>query len=146
MKVYIAAPLFSEAELEFNKKLDKYLTSLAFETFLPQRDGYKLYELVKVMSEKKAKKLIFQKDFEEIEKSDIIVFVMDGRVPDEGACVEIGLAYPLGKECIGLKTDARSLIQGIDNPLIIGVLKSRIAKSFEELKLYLEGLRSSLQE
>ena len=146
MKIYIAAPLFSEAELEFNKKLDKYLTSLGFETFFPQRDGYKLDELMKVMSEKKAEKLIFQKDFEEIEKSDIVVFVMDGRVPDEGACVEVGAAYVLGKECIGIKTDVRSLIQGIDNPLIIGVLKSRIGKTFKELKLYLEGLRSPLQE
>lgn len=141
MRIYIAAPLFSEAELEFNKKLDKYLTNLGFETFLPQREGYKLDELMEVMSGEKAKRLIFKKDLEEIEKSDILVFVMDGRVPDEGACVEIGIAYVLGKECIGIKTDARSLIRGIDNPLIIGVLKSRIAKNFEELKLYLEELR-----
>ena len=34
----------------------------------------------------------------------------------------------------------------MDNPLISGVLKSRIAKSFEEIKLYLEGLRSSLEK
>ena len=67
-------------------------------------------------------------------------------MPDDGACVEVGIAYVLGNECIGIKTDARSLIQGIDNPLTIGVLKSRVAKSFEELKLYLEGLRISLQE
>ena len=67
-------------------------------------------------------------------------------MPDEGACVEVGAAYVLGKECISIKTDVRSLIQGIDNPLIIGVLKSRIAKTFKELKLYLEGLRSPLQE
>lgn len=81
-----------------------------------------------------------------LKKSDIVVFVMDGRVPDEGACVEVGAAYVLGKECIGIKTDARSLIHGMDNPLISGVLKSRIAKSFEEIKLYLEGLRSSLKK
>jgi len=141
MRIYIAAPLFSEAELEFNKKLDKYLTNLGFETFLPQRDGYKLDVLMEDMSGEEATRLIFKKDLEEIKKSDILVFVMDGRVPDEGACVEIGIAYILKKGCIGIKTDARSLIRGIDNPLIISVLKSRIAKNFEELKLYLEELR-----
>lgn len=58
--------------------------------------------------------MIFQKDMEEIKKSDIVVFVMDGRVPDEGACVGIGLGYAYNKECIGLKTDSRSLMDGMD--------------------------------
>lgn len=47
--------------------------------------------------------------------------LVDGRVPDEGACVELGLAYAYGKRCYGAKTDTRSLELDLDlNPLISG--------------------------
>lgn len=46
--------------------------------------------------------MIFEKDVQELKNSDVVVFNMDGRVPDEGACVEIGIGYALGKECVQL--------------------------------------------
>lgn len=137
--VYIAGPLFSKSERDFNFILDKFLKNLGFNTFLPQRDGHLLFELVNNGSTKdEAIQKIFQKDSETIKNCDLVVFVMDGRVPDEGACVEIGLAFAYNKECFGLKTDSRSLMDDMDNPLIIGALKGRIAKSFSELELLLK--------
>jgi len=110
--VYIAGPLFSKAELDFNFKLDRFLKNIGFSTFLPQRDGYLLSEIINKGIEKdKALNIIFQKDVEKIKECDIDVFIMDGGVPDEGACVEIGLAYAYNKECFGLKTDSRCLIR-----------------------------------
>ena len=132
-RIYIAGPLFSQAELEFNEKLNNLLIKSGFSTFLPQKDGYELSELVKNSEPQEASTLIFNFDLEEIKKSDILVLIMDGRVPDEGACVEVGIAYALGKECYGLKTDSRSFINSQDNPMIIGVLKGRVAHSFESL-------------
>ena len=138
--VYIAGPLFSESELEFNRRLNTFLKNLGFNTFLPQEDGHLLSELIEQGFEKdNAILMIFQKDVDKIKDSDIIVFVMDGRVPDEGACVEIGLAYAYEKECFGLKTDSRSLMSGMDNPLITGALKGRIATSFLELESFLRS-------
>jgi len=138
--VYIAGPLFSESELEFNRRLNTFLKNLGFNTFLPQEDGHLLSELMEQGFEKdNAIKMIFQMDAEKIKDSDIIVFIMDGRVPDEGACVEIGLAYAYNKECFGLKTDSRSLIGDMDNPLIVGALKGRIARSFPELEKLLKS-------
>ena len=137
-KVYIAGPLFSHAELEFNKKIDTYIQSLGFETFLPQRDGYLLTDLIPQYSNKQqAIDTIFYKDIEEIKNCDVVLLVLDGRVPDEGACVEVGLAYAYNKECIGFKSDSRSLMGDMDNPLLVGVLKGRIAKSFSELESFL---------
>ena len=137
--IYIAAPLFSDAELEFNKKLNDFLINLGFNTFFPQKDGYLLSELIDSGLEKNAAiQKIFEKDVEEIKTCDIVVFVIDGRVPDEGACVEIGLAYAYNRDCFGLKTDSRSLIDKLDNPLITGALKGRIAKSFSELEYLLK--------
>jgi nucleoside 2-deoxyribosyltransferase len=138
--VYIAGPLFSESELDFNRRINEFLKNLGFDTFLPQEDGHLLSELIEKGFEKDdAIQMIFQKDVEKIKECGIIVFVMDGRVPDEGACVEIGLAYAYNKECFGLKTDSRSLMGDMDNPLIIGALKGRIAKSFPELESFLKS-------
>ena len=54
-------------------------------------------------------------------KSDIIFMVLDGRIPDEGACVELGIAYASGKRCYGIKNDARSVEKDMDlNSMISG--------------------------
>lgn len=143
-KVYIAGPLFSHAELEFNEKIDTYLRNLGFETFLPQRDGYLLADLMaQYPSKQEAIDIIFYTDIEEIKNCDVVLFILDGRVPDEGACVEVGLAYAYDKECIGFKSDSRSLMDDMDNPLLVGVLKGRIAKSFSELESFLKEFTAS---
>jgi len=135
LNIYIAGPLFSESEIRYNLELDKFLNSLGYGTFLPQRDGFKLFDLLsKGISPSEAINTIFQKDLDVLRKSDIIVIILDGRVPDEGACIEIGFGYALGKECVGIKTDSRSLMDNLDNPLIIGTLNNRIARNFEELR------------
>lgn len=143
-KIYIAGPLFSQAEKEFNERIDKHLRDWGFETFLPQRDGYLLADLMAQFSDKQeAIDTIFYKDIEEIKGCDIVLFVLDGRVPDEGACVEVGLAYAYEKECIGFKSDSRSLMGDMDNPLLVGVLKGRIAKSISELETFFKDLVTS---
>ncbi len=141
-RIYVAGPLFSKAEMRYNEYLSEYLENLGFETFLPQRDGHKLSELLANGTAKSfAMEKIFKRDIDELQKSDIVIFVMDGRVPDEGACVEIGYAYALGKECLGLKTDSRTLMSDVDNPLITGVLKYRIARNLKELEDFLSQIK-----
>ncbi|WP_292464509.1 nucleoside 2-deoxyribosyltransferase [Methanolobus sp.] len=138
-KIYVAGPLFSIAEHEFNEKIDDNLRKMGFSTFLPQRDGHLLSSLLSEgYSKEEATKIIFEMDIHHIKNSDIVLFLLDGRVPDEGACVEIGLAYAYGKECIGYKTDSRSIMGDSDNPLIVGALKNRIAKSYHELEFMLK--------
>ncbi|MFA4861932.1 nucleoside 2-deoxyribosyltransferase [Methanoregula sp.] len=132
--VYIAGPLFSQAELDFNENVDTRLRECGYDTFLPQRDGKKLSDLIVAgISKEEAVKTIFEIDLQQIHKSDILLLIIDGRVPDEGACVELGIAYALNKECIGLKTDSRSLMDNLDNPLILGAIKGKIATSIDEL-------------
>jgi nucleoside 2-deoxyribosyltransferase len=135
--VYIAGPLFSQAELDFNEKVDELLRELGYDTFLPQRDGNTLSDLIASgKSKNDAIKTIFELDVKKIQKSDILLLILDGRVPDEGACVELGIAYALKKECVGLKTDSRSLMDNFDNPLILGALEGKIAKSISDLRNY----------
>ena len=66
---------------------------------------------------------IFNKDYEEVLKADIFFGILDGRVPDEGLAVELGIAYANKKRCYGFKTDARSIELDMDlNPMITGCL------------------------
>ena len=118
--VYFAAPLFSEGEREYNLKLVSILESYGYDVFLPQRDGFLAPELEGKTEEEKIQ-IIFEKDRDEVLKADIIFVLLDGRVPDEGACVELGIAYAVGKRCYGIKSDARSVELDMDlNPMITG--------------------------
>jgi len=141
MRIYIAGPLFSQGELEFNLIVNEHLKNLGFETFLPQKDGHKLADLISNDEKTSAIKMIFYRDIEEIKKCDILLFIMDGRVPDEGACFELGVAYSLNKYCLGLKTDPRFLMDNIDNPLILGALEGKIAKSIFDLDIFLQSFK-----
>jgi nucleoside 2-deoxyribosyltransferase len=70
-------------------------------------------------SEEEKARIIFEKDVSEIMKADILFMMLDGRVPDEGACVELGIGYANQKRCYGIKTDTRSIEIDLDlNPMI----------------------------
>ena len=119
-RIYFAAPLFNDGEKEYNRKITALLESYGYEVFLPQRDGFLAAELEGMTEEAKIEK-IFRKDVEEVLKADILFFSLDGRVPDEGGCVELGMAYAYGKRCYGFKNDARSVELNMDlNPMITG--------------------------
>ena len=141
-KIYFAAPLFNQSEKDYNLKITKILESYGYEVFLPQRDGYLAAEM-QGKSQEELTDMIFKKDRDEVLKADIIFVILDGRTPDEGACVELGIAYASGKRCYGFKTDARSVEFGLDlNPMITGCFKKLFYdldgnKLIEELKQYL---------
>lgn len=121
--LYFAAPLFSQAELEFNAEVTRRLETY-FSVYLPQRDGGLFSELVQQqrMSEDRASAFIFQKDVEALDRCDAVLLVLDGRTVDEGAAFEIGYAYAKGKVCVGLQTDSRRLMPMGNNPMINGPL------------------------
>lgn len=119
-KIYLAGPLFCQGEKDFNLAIAKMFESEGYSVFLPQRDGYEAAEMVDKDEQEKTK-LIFDEDVSEILKADILVMVLDSRVPDDGACVELGIAYANKKRCYGLKTDVRSIEIGMDlNPMLAG--------------------------
>lgn len=114
-KVYIAGPLFSEAELGFNRKLKEAIVQKGFPVYLPQENS----EDTAHMRHEHKQSYLFQKNVEIIDESDIIVAVLDGADVDSGTAWEIGYAYAKGKSIFGLKTDFRTLgPEGIINLMI----------------------------
>ena len=128
--IYFAAPLFSEAELRFNAALCAELEAAGHEVFLPQRDGVEAGKPpYSEMTPEERRRATFELDRERIIACDVFLIVLDGRIPDEGACVELGLAHGhrLATGCdrliIGLHTDCRAAFLGSKlNPMLLGAL------------------------
>jgi|GEM_PF-346074 len=140
-RIYLAGPLFSEAELQFNKFLTECLRSAGHMVFLPQESCPLFDELLASgMSEKQTLRHIFEKDMAGLENCDLLLIVLDGRVPDEGACFELGWAYAKGMNMIGLKTDPRSAMYGYDNAMIATPLMGKIANNLPELLVLIDSL------
>lgn len=134
-RIYLAGPLFCESEREYNRKLKRELEAAGFEVVLPQDCEVRFSP--ERMSDKdyamEVAETIFKGDLALVDSCDVLVFNLDGRVPDEGACVELGYAYARGKKLYGIKTDDRVAEFGIDNMMISGMLLDNLVRSVEEL-------------
>lgn len=136
--LYLAAPLFSAAERSFNRQLKDALSDY-FEVFLPQEDGALMPELLaKGASVKEASNAVFGMDVRAVKRCDAMLVVLDGRSIDEGAAFELGLAFALGKYCVGLQTDFRRLAPFGNNPMIDGAL-SKVFTTPDELVAWARG-------
>lgn len=131
--LYLAAPLFSYAERAFNVAVAEILSE-KFTVFLPQRDNHLIVELVAGgISIEAARRTIFEGDLAAIRSCALFFLVLDGRTVDEGACFELGLAFTLGKECVGLQTDPRRLLPFGNNPMLHCALRT-VLQSLNELQ------------
>ena len=133
MKIYIAAPLFSEGERMFNERIDAIVRECGHETFLPQREGGCVADMPDLIDGKPKHRALFELDVAHMDWCDAVLFLFDGRVPDEGACFELGYCYAKGKRCIGYKTDARSFIDGSDNVMLKGAPET-VLRNEDELR------------
>jgi nucleoside 2-deoxyribosyltransferase len=100
--VYLAGPLFTLGERQFNKELAGRLRQLGYTVFLPQEQ-----EPRELTSE-----CIFSVDVGGIEDSQIIVAIFDGPDPDSGTSWECGYAYAKKKPIIAVRTDFRGIGDG----------------------------------
>ena len=150
MQIYFAGPLFCDAERAFNLRLTEILEARGFQVFLPQRDGVESKKPpYSEMVIDELQQAIFKLDRDMILQADIFLFVLDGRVPDEGACVELGIAYghkhllQQDKLLIGLHTDMRGAFPGGKlNAMINGALDYTTADE-KELLAEIEAYRSA---
>lgn len=148
MLIYFASPLFSRAERQFNENLTHRLEAHGFTVFLPQRDGVERDKPpYNSMTPEERRQAIFHLDKQQIFACDIFLFLLDGRVPDEGACVELGMAYcqrelqGSKKLLIGLQTDSRAAFPGAKLNPMIAVPLDRIVSDEEALLQALHNIR-----
>lgn len=135
MKIYFAAPMFSNGDLVYNKELVTKIRSLApdIQVYLPQEN-----EAINDKNAYADSKMIALADTEKVLESDLLVAVLDGITIDAGVASEIGVAYAKAIPCIGLYTDTRQ--QGAENAAKLSALQTPAENQFHYLNLYTVGL------
>lgn len=96
MKIYLAGPLFSTAERDFNARLAQLLRDVGHEVWLPQESEQTSMTPAQ----------IFEEDVAGIDWAEVVVANMDGPDPDSGTCWECGYAYRK-KPVVVFRTDFR---------------------------------------
>lgn len=136
--VYCAGPMFSPGNLWEMDQIASTLENYGYATYLPQRDGIEMgsimdmakdpQNLTKEQQEMAAKlgpilmQAIFSLDvYQLLVKCDAVVFNMNGRVPDGGSVAETAAAFTSNKPILIYKDDPITLMNGLDNPMIMGL-------------------------
>lgn len=124
LRVYLAGPLFSEAERAFNVHVAELLEDF-LDVYLPQRDGGLMSDMIAdgVRTDIAACR-VFRRDMDAIREADYLIAVLDGRTIDEGVAFELGVAFCHSKRCVALQTDTRRLATWGNNPMITGALEA----------------------
>lgn len=130
-RIYCSGPLFCPEEIAGMASISDILEQAGLSTFLPQRDGLERFVMPLVNTPLNSNflgardiinKAIFALDvFQIVQLCDGFVLNMNGRVPDEGAVAEAGIAFVAGKPVVLYKNDSRSVFKGIDNSMITGL-------------------------
>jgi nucleoside 2-deoxyribosyltransferase/predicted secreted protein len=101
-RIYLAAPLFSEAERLYNLSIATALGKHSFNVHIPQDIGDS-----SAQRDQGGNTSIFEENLCALQGSDIVVAIIDGADADSGTAWEMGYAKALGKRVIALRTDFR---------------------------------------
>lgn len=119
MKVYLAGPLFTTPEREFNTQLAIRLRAAGHEVWVPQENPASDW----------TGEAIFRKDLAGLDWAEGVVAIMDGADPDSGTCWECGYAYARKKPVVLFRSDLRGSGDAADipyNAMLIGAADARI--------------------
>jgi nucleoside 2-deoxyribosyltransferase len=97
MKLYLAGPLFTTPERDWNAALAALLEEGGHEVFLPQA-----HEAAAPTGP-----AIFRKDLDGLDWAEGVVAIMDGPDPDSGTSWECGYAYAMRKPVVLFRSDFR---------------------------------------
>jgi nucleoside 2-deoxyribosyltransferase len=119
MKIYLAGPLFTTAEREFNDRLADKLRAHGHELFVPQEHP----------APAPTGEAIFRKDLAGLQWAEGVVAIMDGADPDSGTAWECGYAYATGKPVVLFRSDLRGAGDADDipfNAMLIGAADAHL--------------------
>ncbi len=138
MKIYLAGPLFTTAEREFNTRLAGLLRQRGHEVWLPQE----------IEQRDKTAAEVFRKDVEGVDWADVVVANMDGADPDSGTCWECGYAFR-HKPVVVFRTDFRSGEEpdkGSYNLMLTQSASMQLELAYHSTKSIAERIGKALEE
>jgi nucleoside 2-deoxyribosyltransferase len=119
VKIYLAGPLFTTPERDWNDGLAARLAAGGHDVFLPQAHP----------ALESTGRAVFLKDLEGLDWADCVVAIMDGPDPDSGTAWECGYAYARGKPVVLFRSDFRGSGDARDipyNAMLIGAADAHI--------------------
>ena len=131
IRIYFAAPLFTQGEQAFNHQVYEYLTNQGYQVFLPQEE-----------CKGKEGKAIYQTCLAGLESSHIVVAILDGADADSGTCWECGYAVSKAIPVIAVRTDFR--LSG-DTKGFNAMLYYSATKVIDNSKNFVEEIISSIK-
>jgi len=122
-KVYCSGPLFCPAEHRTMKAIADSFEKRGISAYLPQRDGAEPFFMDSMGSPLAGSlftklligtinKTVFSADVKELMDCAYFVCNLNGRIYDEGAMAEAGMAFAAGKPVVLFHNDARSIFGG----------------------------------
>ncbi len=133
MRVYLAAPVFSQAERRYNRRLAEKLQALLprCEVVLPQE--FRVGPRGASFNDRRYLAALYKRCVTEIRQADMVVAVLDGADADSGVAFEVGFAHGIGKPVLGVRTDYRQLqVKGLNVMLAEGCTAVVCHFSFNE--------------
>lgn len=128
VRLHFAGPLFNDNELAFNARIAEAIERFSYDVFLPQWDRFELGSDPEIVGTRAEAQAIFDLDRDNVLACDVLLCMLDGRVPDEGMAVELGLAYAdrshhrLDRYLIGYATQNRYFWGAGFNAMLTGAL------------------------
>lgn len=119
VRIYLAGPLFTTPERDWNAGLAGRLRDGGHEVFLPQDNP----------AAERTGRAIFLKDLEGLDWADTVVAIMDGADPDSGTCWECGYSFARGKTVVLFRSDFRGSGDEHDMPhnaMLVGAADAHI--------------------
>ena len=143
MEIYLAGPLFTQAERRWMRELAQLLRGYEYPVFLPQDDAG-----TPLLQSPPDYHGAFELCRDAVERADVVVAVVDGPDADSGTAWECGFAYARGKPVVAIRSDFRG---GEDSGLNLMLRRSSVQviehpATEEELKPLAERVHASLQE
>lgn len=102
MRLYLAGPLFTQADRRWLRELAGGLRERGHHVFLPQDDAG-----LPLLRDPPDYHGAFESCREGIDGADAVVAVLDGADADSGTAWECGYAFARGKPIVALRTDFR---------------------------------------
>jgi nucleoside 2-deoxyribosyltransferase len=104
MCIYLAGPLFTQAEWQWNQRLKEELELRGVSVMLPQDRAQPMLAGEQSFNAS----ALFKDNVNNIVKASAVVAIFDGADADSGTAWECGFAYRLGRPIIGVRTDIRA--------------------------------------
>ena len=150
MKIYLAGPLFTEADRDFLESCAQTLESRGIECFVPHRIQFDSLD----------PDTVYAQDGTGVRGANAVVAWLDGPVIDDGTACEIGIFAELCRReperyvgIVGLATDWRTMrrkeagaiADGL-NLFVVGAIRAHgeVAYSLDRVVEVLEGWRTKL--